>query len=324
MRIKSISRVILLILFVLLIGVQAVHAQQAVIVWFDPMAAQVNAGETTTVKLIVDAQTPINSFDLTFEYDPNVVMLESWKYGDFLPKLSALKNEATPGRLWLVSLQLGVPPVTGAGVLLEFTLRGVAPGTSALTFSQVKFAGGSGEYEAGVTEGSISVAAGLPPTATLTLSPTATYTLVPTLASTATRTLVPTLAPTATRTSIPVPQPTRTPQPQPTLTHPTKAVSTLQSAATGQTAQEPTLLTKVPADKLDAAATLDAMSTASAAGGTNTPGRAILATATAPAADKENPGINLTTIIIVFDLIVLAFIGFLLWKRGRKNLEGKS
>ena len=336
MRFKAISRVLLLVILVFLFVVQAVHAQQAVIVWFDPMAAQVNVGETTTVKLIVDAQNAVGGFDLTFEYDPNVVLLESWKYGGFLTKLSALRNEATPGRLWLVSVQLGVLPVTGAGVLLEFTLRGVAPGTSALTLTQVKFADASGvQYDAGVTDGAITVVAGALRTPTLTLAPTATLTLVPTQAPMATITLVPTQVPTATRTSIPTLQPTNTRQAQSTATRPANGVGTTQSMATTQPGLQQTTLTKIPAAEIDAAATqtieanlawatLEAMSTAYATDPIVTPVQSTMAIATAPVANKENSELNLTTVIIVFDLIALAFILFLLWRRGRKNLEGKS
>ena len=349
---------LLLTMLSLLCGVKGVAAQQAVIVWFDPMAGQVNVGETTTVKLIVDAQNAVNSFDLTFEYDPKIVLLDSWTYGGFLTKLSALKNEATPGRLWLVSVQLGVPPVTGAGVLLEFTLRGVAPGTSALTFSQVKFADALGvQYNAGVTEGAISVVAGLPPTSTLTLAPTATLTLVPTQVPTAT-TRPATQAPTATRTSIPIPQPTSMPRVQstatrtlaptrtltagaaatssyPTATRPANGVGSTQSMASAQPGLQQTTLTKIPAAKIDAAATqtieanlawatLEAMSTAYATDPTVTQVRPTVAPETAPVADEENSKPNLTAGIILFDLIVLAFIVYLLWRRGRKNLEGKS
>ncbi len=336
MKFSARGGVFLLVILTLLFGVQGVQAQQEVIVWFDPQAAQVNAGETTTVKLIVDAQNAVNSFDLTFEYDPNVVQLESWKYGGFLTKFSAIKNEATAGRLWLVAVQLGVPPVTGAGVLLEFTLRGVAPGTSALTFSQVKFADSSGvQYDAGVTEGSISVAVGALPTATLTLAPTATLTLVPTHAPTATRTLVPTQAPTATRTSTPVPQATSTPQKRSTTSRPANATGTSQPIATAQPGLQQAVSTNNPPAVIDAAATqtveansaaatLDAMSTTSATGSIATPVQAAMTTATAPAADKENSELNLTTVIIVFDLIMLVFIAFILWRRRHKNMEGKS
>ena len=335
MRFKAISRVLLLVILVFLFVVQAVHAQQAVIVWFDPTASQVNVGEAITVKLIVDAQNAVGGFDLTFEYDPNVVLLESWKYGGFLTKLSALRNEATPGRLWLVSVQLGVLPVTGAGVLLEFTLRGVAPGSSALTFTQVKFADASGvQYDAGVTDGAITVVAGVLPTPTLTLAPTATLTLVPTQAPMATITLVPTQVPTATRTSIPIPQPTGTPQVQSTATRTANMVNTPPSMATAQPGLQQTTLTKIPAAEIDAAATqtieanlawatLEAMSTAYATDPTVTPVRPTVATETALLADEENSKPNLTAGIILFDLIVLAFIVYLLWRRRRKNMEGK-
>ena len=320
MRFKAISRVLLLVILVFLFVVQAVHAQQAVIVWFDPTASQVNVGEAITVKLIVDAQNAVGGFDLTFEYDPNVVLLESWKYGGFLTKLSALRNEATPGRLWLVSVQLGVLPVTGAGVLLEFTLRGVAPGSSALTFTQVKFADASGvQYDAGVTDGAITVVAGVLPTPTLTLAPTATLTLVPTQAPMATITLVPTQVPTATRTSIPIPQPTGTPQVQSTATRTANMVNTPPSMATAQPGLQQTTLTKIPAAEIDAAATqtleanlaaatLEAMSTAYATDPTVTPLRPTVATETALLADEENSKPNLTAGIILFDLILLAFI----------------
>ena len=335
MRFKAISRVLLLVILVLLFGVQAVHARQAVTVWFDPTASQVNVGEAITVKLIVDAQNAVNSFDLTFEYDPNVVLLESWKYGGLLTKLSALKNEATPGRLWLVSVQLGVPPVTGAGVLLEFTLRGVAPGMSALSFTQVKFADASGvQYDAGVTDGAISVVAGPLPTATLTLAPTATLTLVPTQAPMATITLVPTQVPTATRTSIPTLQPTNSRQAQSTATRPANGVGTPQLITTAQPGLQPSVLTQIPAAEVEAAvthtaaansagATLEAMSTAYATDPLVTPVQPYVASEAALVVDKENLRLNLTTVIIVFDLIVLAFIAFLLWRRGRKNMEGK-
>lgn len=334
MRLTGLRKGLLLVILILLFGVEGVHAQQQVIVWFDPMDAQVNAGETTTVKLIVDAQNAVGGFDLTFEYDPNVVLLESWKYGGFLTKLSALKNEATPGRLWLVSVQLGVPPVTGAGVLLEFTLRGVAPGTSALTFTQVKFADASGvQYDAGETVGAISVVAGPVPTATLTLAPTATLTLVPTQAPTATARPA-TQAPTATRTSIPIPQPTSTPQVQSTATRPANGVGTNPSMATAQPGLQQTTLTKIPAAEIGAAAnqtleanlawaTLEALSSAYATDPTVTMVRSTVAPETALVADEDNSKPNLTAGIILFDLIVLAFIVYLLWRRRRKNMEGK-
>ena len=326
---------LLLTVLSLLCSVKGVHAQQAVIVWFDPMAAQVNAGETTTVKLIVDAQNAVNSFDLIFEYDSNVVLLESWKYGGFLSKLSTLKNEATPGRLRLVSVQLGGSPISGAGVLLEFTLRGVAPGTSALTFSKVEFADASGVlYIAGVTDGVITVVAGVLPMPTLTLAPTATLTLVPTQAPTVTARPA-TQAPTATRTSIPIPQPTSMPRVQSTATRPANGVGTTQSKATARPGLQQTTLTKIPAAEIDAAATqtceanfagatLEAMSTAYATDPTVTQVRPTVATETALVADEENSKPNLTAAIILFDLLVLAFIVYLLWRRGRKNLEGKS
>jgi len=325
---------LLLTVLSLLFGVKGVHAQQAVIVWFDPMASQVNVGETTTVKLIVDAQNAVGGFDLTFEYDPKIVLLDSWSYGGFLTKLSALKNEATPGRLWLVSVQLGLPPVTGAGVLLEFTLRGVAPGSSALTFTQVKFADASGnQYDAGVTDGAITVVAGVLPMPTLTLAPTATLTLVPTQAPTATAQPA-TQVPTATRTSIPIHQPTSTSQVQSTATRPANGVGTTPSMATAQPGLQQTTLTKIPAAEIDAAATqtleansaaatLEAMGTAYATDPTVTPVRSTMATETAPVADEDNSKPNLTAGIILFDLIVLAFIVYLLWRRRRKNLEGK-
>jgi hypothetical protein len=324
-------------------------AQQSVNLWFDPNPSQVKMGEVTTVKLMVDAQNAVGGFDLVFEYDPNIVLLENWKYGGFLTKLSAIKNEVSPGHLWLVSVQLGVPSVSGTGVLLEFNLRGLAAGVSALALPSAKFADALGnQYNAGLPSGSISVQAGVLPT--LTSTPTPTLTMLPSQSPvpSATLTLVPTPTPkatnqppTATRTSTPSLQPTSTLKgglsgstATPITTRSANLAGVSQSAVTGQSeqlqtaypgnlaAQSGSAATKT-CEANYAAATLSAMSTAQSVQLTSTPVQASMGMTPTPEPDEKGSQLDLTTGIIVFDLFTLAFIIFLLWRRRRKKVEGK-
>jgi hypothetical protein len=321
--------VLLLTAFSLLFGVVGVHAQQGVAVWFDPELSQVNVGETTTVKLMVDAQNAVNSFDLTFEYDPNVVLLDRWTYGGFLSKLSALKNEATPGRLWLVSVQLGAPPVAGTGVLLEFTLRGVAAGESTLGLPQVKFADASGnQYTSGVTNGRIAIQPAMQSTATSpvvnTSTPTATQTMQPITMPTAnlplpTATQKPTAtlqAPAATRTAPSPVNPSYTTQPG-SMATPRVQQATLPIATA---AQSPLVVSQT----LAANPILETQSIQMIGKAPNTfttsptPKKQAI---TAVLGEKLDSISTLTLGIIVFDIFALDFILFLLLRRRRKKTE---
>lgn len=344
-------------------GVSGVRAQQPIEVWFEPQTSQLNVGQTTTVKVMVNAQQAVSGFDLTFTYDPNVVLLDSWKHGGFLSALFDLKKENTPGRLWLVSVELAVPPVTGTGTLLEFTLRGVGGGSSALSLSAVTFGDPSGvEFSAGVTDGSINVVGDPLPTSTRTLVPTSTATATST--PTATRTLLPGQTPTLTHT------PTKTN----TATAMQAATTTLTPSAIytrTATSPLPVALTATRPPSFDIFATQRANVTLTAQARMTVTPIALPTTvgstteqhnpsAAAPTADL-NPGSELQTTavsglttdpvfipirptdssivfqeeeqntsdrllilgIILFDLIALGFITFLILKRRHKNKEGR-
>lgn len=312
--------ILLLCVLILLFSVGVVHAQQLVEVRFDPQGSQVGVGATTTVQLMVNAQVAVGGFDLTLDYDPNLLLLESWAYGDFLSELYVVKKEDTPGHFRLVSVQLAVPPVAGDGTLVKLTLRGVAVGTSMLTLSDVTLANATGnQYMAGVTNGSVSVvvASTNKPTSkvTATSTPSTPYPLL----ATATRTRTPIL------TQPGVIFPTATQRANLTITAQVRLTATIQPTNTTVATELQNPIAPIP--------------TPSNHPGSGTPTPTVSGITTDPFVIPIRPisTLNVQQIedkfasksilifgIILFDVVALAFVVYLIWKRRRKDDEGNS
>lgn len=309
---------ILISLLTVLFGVGEASAQQPVEVWFDPQGSQIGVGEMTTVRLMVNAQVAVGGFDLTLDYDPNLLLLDSWVYGDFLSELYVVKKEDTPGHFRLVSVQLAVPPVAGEGTLVELNLRGLAVGTSMLTLSDVTLANATGsQYTAVVTNGSISVVVANThtPTATATRTPSTPYPLL----ATATRTRTPIL------TQPGVIFPTATQRANLTITAQVRLTATIQPTNTTVATELQNPIAPIP--------------TPSNHPGSGTPTPTVSGITTDPFVIPIRPisTLNVQQIedkfasksilifgIILFDVVALAFVVYLIWKRRRKDDEGNS
>lgn len=208
--------------------------QTGAVIRLQPAGQQLQVGGTTTVEIWVDNITNLFSVDIELRFDPGllrVIDADPEKQGDqiqpgtFLPPDFVVSNVAdnTTGVISYVLTQLAPgEPVSGNGLLATITFRGVAPGSSPLTFTTVKLANADAQLlDVASQAGQVTVeqmpetpVAGASPTPTLTLEPGVTPTLTPTpTPSTPTPALSPT--PTITPTALPAPSPTP-PPPTPT------------------------------------------------------------------------------------------------------------
>lgn len=327
---RILRSMLLLTALSMLFGVETVRAQQQVWVWFEPQGAQVGVGSTTTVQLMVKAPVAVGGFDLTLDYNPNLLLLENWTYGDFLSELYVVKKEDSPGHFRLVSVQLDVPPVAGEGKLMAITFRGLSVGTSQLTLSEVTFANATGnQYVVEATNGSISV--GAANTSTFTPTATATMTLQPGQSATNTPSTPYPMPATATRTRTPLPTqpgvtfPTATQRANLTSTAQARLTATIQ--ATAETAatdlQEPIAPILTPSHY-----PVSGTQTPTDSGMTTDPFVIPIRPESTlnfqQVEDKFASASNLIRGFILFDVAALILVIFLVWKRRRKDNEGNS
>jgi hypothetical protein len=102
------------------------------------------SGDSVTVDLWVTNAVELNAFDITLIYDPNIVHLDSWAYGDLLNNSFPMVEDDQPGSLQVAATQFAQPAVSGDGSLLRLTFSGVAVGQSPLTLDSAVFAEKSG------------------------------------------------------------------------------------------------------------------------------------------------------------------------------------
>lgn len=96
-----------------------------------------NGTNLVTVEVWVRDVVNINTFDITFHYDPSIVQFDSWEHGGILTNLFQLRNVHDPiaGTLRLSFVQQGGAGYTGNGVLLRLTFNGLAVGESFLNMN---------------------------------------------------------------------------------------------------------------------------------------------------------------------------------------------
>lgn len=135
-----------LLLFLGLCEPYAVTAQADTTLSVLPAESEVELvpDDTVTVDLWVANAIELNAFDLTLTYDPNIVQLDSWTYGDLLNNSFPMVEDDQPGFLHIAATQLAQPAVNGDGSLLRLTFSGVAVGQTPLTLDSVVFAEKSG------------------------------------------------------------------------------------------------------------------------------------------------------------------------------------
>lgn len=104
----------------------------------DPSFIYINAANEVTVNVMVRDVVDISTFDVRVNYDPSIVSLESFAFGDFLTDLGCTNQVIGADYIRLVCGQMGTQPGrSGTGSLFSLHFSGVAEGTSALAFGRV-------------------------------------------------------------------------------------------------------------------------------------------------------------------------------------------
>ncbi len=110
---------------------------------FDPPAATLKPGDTTTLGLAVSNVNDLYSIPLLIHYDPAVVQVEDVRNGGFLSggtqEIAIVQRiDAQRGEVVISATRRpNTPGVNGSGTLLGIVVRGVAPGKTALQILQV-------------------------------------------------------------------------------------------------------------------------------------------------------------------------------------------
>ena len=110
---------------------------------FDPSAATLKPGDTTTLGLAISNVTDLYSIPLLIHYDPAVIQVEEVRNGGFLSggtqeiaivqRIDSQRGEVVVS----ATRQPSTPGVNGSGTILGIVVRGVAPGKTALQILQV-------------------------------------------------------------------------------------------------------------------------------------------------------------------------------------------
>lgn len=116
-------------------------AQTGTTVYFspDPATVYLNGSNSQVVELMIADAVDLNAFDIILDYDASVANIQSWAHGGFFENLMCIKQENTPGHLWIVCTQTASTPKSGSGSVLKLTFRGTKPGATPITFIQARF-----------------------------------------------------------------------------------------------------------------------------------------------------------------------------------------
>ena len=116
-------------------------AQTGTTVFFSPNPANVyiNGTNSQVVDLRIADAVNLNSFDIILDYDASIATIQSWTHGGFFENLMCIRQENTPGHLWIVCVQTASTPKSGNGSVLKLTFQGVGVGSTPITFTQARF-----------------------------------------------------------------------------------------------------------------------------------------------------------------------------------------
>jgi len=155
------------------------------LVYLDPSAAQVEAGQTTSVDVVVGDTSNLYGVEVHLVFDPEFVEVVDAdpgqagvqvSLGPFLDVGFVAVNEVDPGtgRIdFAYSQSPGLSGVSGSGTIATITFRGLQPGVSPLSFVAVLLADeGGNEIAVETQNGQVTVPGGEPPTPTPTATPT--------------------------------------------------------------------------------------------------------------------------------------------------------
>lgn len=162
---------------------RAAEAQSQTIISVQPEDVEIPLGNEVVLELTVTLGLNVNAFDLTVEYDPDLLDFVKWENGDYLKNLAVVKKVDDAGSFRLAATQLAQPAVSGDGVLIKLTFDTVGAGESAIHIFEATFADSEGNKMEPVTVDGL-VAVTLTSTFTPTPTPTRTPTTKPTLTPT--------------------------------------------------------------------------------------------------------------------------------------------
>ncbi len=109
-----------------------------------PETSLVSPGSPITLDVVVQQAVNMNACDISLEYDPQLLFLQTWSHGGFLQKPFIVTEENKPGFFRLAVSQLASPPVNGNGVLVSLVFETLSAGSSAVTISQATIAESNG------------------------------------------------------------------------------------------------------------------------------------------------------------------------------------
>ncbi len=184
---------VILVLVAALVWLSPAHAQTGFQLAVSPLLTEVPIGTDFTLELNVEEGLDLNAFDVTLVYDPEVLRLVDWAYGDYFTNLASMSVINQPGELRVAATQVASAPVSGDGLLLTLNFNAKTDGFSPVDITRAEFADSDGnKLEPEVVHGQVLVTLAPTYTPTATLTPTRTSTLTPTVTATGTRTGTPT------------------------------------------------------------------------------------------------------------------------------------
>ena len=191
--------VLLVMVLITLPAAGGVKAQNQTLLMLEPTSASTGVDGLVPLTVKIIGGQDLIAYDLTIQYDAQVVALESWAHGSYFKQLAVIRNDNQPGSLRLAATQVGAPAVSGDGTILTLVFRGMNTGASAVKLMRADLVTTSGQLANVVTsDGEIVVSSNVSPSLEPTFTSTATATATRTLTPTLTRTI---RVPTATRTA---------------------------------------------------------------------------------------------------------------------------
>lgn len=251
-------RALLLLLSVALLGLWLGNraivglAQGETRVRLDPLASEVQVGETINVDIVIEDVADLYGVDVRLSFDPALLEVQDAdpatagvqiQKGTFPAPDFVVRNEADngAGTVWYAASQQNpTAPISGSGIAASITFKGLTMGASSVAFTYQKIVKRDGErIPAGTQDGQIVVLAGAAPTSTPTSRPKPTDTPRPTPTSRPPTAAPPTQAPTAA-------PPVATPTPSPTLASTPTAVSEVTTVSEATETPQPTPTSRPP------------------------------------------------------------------------------
>lgn len=165
MRNVSKKLILLMCCLVLLLSfspIRSVAAQETgTWVYFspDPSYIYINAANEVTVNVMIRDAENISGFDVRVNFNPAIVSLESYAFGDFLTDVGCSNEIIGADYIRLVCAQTGpLPGRSGSGSLVSIVFSGVTEGVSPLAFGRVALS--TADYQVifpGKTDGTLNV-----------------------------------------------------------------------------------------------------------------------------------------------------------------------